>query len=90
MNTIAELNKMIEELHTVADALEPLLPAVDIAFFIDFIDNNEVGVGLDMILSQIYEYDVTIPKWTYDILKKAGKRAKLDDRYFEGLKYSEP
>jgi len=86
---IQELNEMIKELHSVADELEGRLPAINIQFFRDFIEHNELGIGVEILLEQIYENDIVLSKMSYYILKNASKAMKVDDDLFIGVKHNE-
>ena len=85
---IAERDKMIDELHIAADELFAYLPAEDINCFKELVDHSEIGVGLEILLTQIDEYDLIIPKKTYNILKNCG-RGHIDDCYCDRIKYTE-
>lgn len=76
------------DLHFVADELKGILPAGAIENFRSLIENSEVGIGLEMLLDDIYEYDIVLPKNIYDILEKYGK-GDINDSYFEGIRYKE-
>ena len=84
-NVINELNLLKKELYDVAKELQNQLPAHNLAFFKELVDNSEIGLGVETLLEQIEDYDIAITNRCYQILKKAASDI-LDDSYFNSIK----
>lgn len=56
-----------------------LLPRNDINNILMFLDNNEFGVALDTLCSQLYENDIKISSIMYKNIEEIGKTMDMSD-----------
>ncbi len=68
------INKTILQLTT---AMEDKLPGQDIEKITEMLENNEFGLALDILCTQIYEYDIKVDEQFYEDVKKVAEMMNI-------------
>lgn len=61
------------------------LPEDDVDSILSLIEAGEWGIALENLCTQLYEYDVAIPKHLLDEIALLGHKMKLDPDFWESL-----
>lgn len=62
------------------------LSVADIRNAREFLLNHEYGLCFDTIITQIYEYDISITYEYYDLISNIGQKLKIDSKEYEFVK----
>ncbi|OFX44946.1 MAG: hypothetical protein A2W95_08215 [Bacteroidetes bacterium GWA2_40_14] len=62
------------------------LPTSDIRNANDFIDNQEYGLCFDIIVTQMYEYDIEIDNDFYELLIRIGDKLNIPPENYSFMK----
>ncbi|WP_394554584.1 MafI family immunity protein [Agromyces sp. MMS24-JH15] len=64
------------------DGVRDILGTADVENAEVFLDHAEPAIALELICDQLYEYDLSIPRHSFERLKWAGERMNVDpDRW---------
>jgi len=78
-----DLRAVDDVLYMALDKLKGLLRESDFVNAKVCIDAGEPGLGLETICTQPVEYDIRIPRTTYELLANAGKMMNMPPRSWE-------
>ena len=84
------MSKLVFLIEKVIDAVKDDLPAQNIVDARELLSHNEWGEALYLIYTQLYEYDISISKDTYQMIESAGTQMSMDRRGWEMLTIKEP
>ena len=73
--------ELLSILHIVAHDL----PEGDVLSINELIRAREWGVGFENLCTQLYEYDVNIPRKLFDRIEKLGRIMELEDSIWRDL-----
>lgn len=78
------LKRLLKNIITRAEEFN--LPAEDIANSRQYLDNNEFGLCLDTIVTQLFEHDIKVDHELYQMAKQAAEEMRLPAESVEILK----
>jgi hypothetical protein len=82
-------SKEIEpRLRQVLRELADSLPEDDVDSILGLIEAGEWGIALENLCTQLYEYDIPIPRHLLDEIALLGHKMKLEPDYWESLSSS--
>jgi hypothetical protein len=67
------------QLRTLADMFSKKLPDNDIANARDLIAHGEYGEALDLLCTQVYEYEVPVSSEAYKLIEECGTRMQMEE-----------
>ena len=70
---------LTKELQAVVAAFSEHLPQATLDSAEDLIRHGEYGEALDLICTQVYEYEVPVTAETYSEIERCGQRMDMDD-----------
>lgn len=72
-------NRNEADLGALVNLFTESLPAENIADARDLIDHGEYGVALELVCTQLYEYDVPVPTETYRLIEQCGRIMQMNE-----------
>ena len=57
----------------------------DVANAMELVEDNEWGIAFDLVCTQLYEYEKTVPEAVFHEIVKLGRTMNLDESLWEGL-----
>ncbi len=76
---VANLTQMLGEVSTV-------LPRENISDAHDLLEHGEWGESLDLICTQLYEYEVPLSRHQYELIDRTGRMMKIEPSNWDYLK----
>jgi hypothetical protein len=87
MNDIQAVDKKLKEaFDLVADSLVTAGCSERLKSSYDLVDANESAIALEIMCSNLYEFECRIPEKAYDLFAEVGVNLKVDSQYWETLK----
>jgi hypothetical protein len=80
--------ELTRRLHLIMDAASAL-PIRDVEQFEGLIQVGERTVAFENLCTQLYEYDVALPRDLYGTLVSVGEQLRVSPRYWERLTFTE-
>ncbi|HVZ75615.1 MAG TPA: MafI family immunity protein [Polyangia bacterium] len=80
-----ELNEIERRLSLILQASAGWLPDEQLQDVIALVRAGEPGVALENYLTQLFEYDVTIPREVFRALRGIGEEMGIDPKYWKRL-----
>lgn len=77
---VINIDEVIKELYAVAGELHSALSDENVSDFRKLIEHNEVAIGLEILVEQLYESDGMVPENAFNVLKRISQEF-LDDSY---------
>ena len=74
------------ELRAIVTAFSEHLPQANIGAAEDLISHGEYGVALELICTEVYEYDVPVTADTFRTIEQCGQRMQLDESSWSFLR----
>jgi hypothetical protein len=74
------------QLSTLADMLSGRLPDNNIADARELIAHGEYGVALDLLCTQVYEYEIPVSSEAYKLIEACGTRMQMEESSWSYLR----
>ncbi len=74
------------ELRAIVAAFSEKLPPGDVGAAEDLISHGEYGVALELICTQVHEYELPVAKETFRAIEQCGRRMQMDESSWNFLR----
>ena len=75
-----------KQLRSLVEVFSGALPEANIADATELILHGEYGEALELICTQVYEYEVPVSADAYKVIEECGKRMQMDESSWSFLK----
>jgi hypothetical protein len=77
--------KAADIIKEVIELVEDRLPAENVSDAREFLDHSEWGEALDLIVTQLYEFDLAVSQSVFSLIDSAGSKMGMDSKDWEIL-----